>query len=151
MSRTLIPWESRLGRTFDRLENEMSGLMRRFFGDEPANWQNSGAFSPLMNVAETEQAYEITAELPGVKSDDLSVEFREGTLVISGRKGEEKEEKGKTFHRVERFAGEFQRVIPLPQTVDQEHVEAQYKDGVLRVTVPKAEAAKPRQINIKTS
>jgi HSP20 family protein len=151
MSRTLIPWENRLGRTFDRLENEMSGIMRRFFGEEPANWQNGGAFSPLTNVAETESAYEITAELPGVKPEDLSVEYREGTLVISGRKAEEKEDKGKTFHRVERYSGEVRRVIALPQTVDQEHVEANYTDGVLRVTIPKAEAAKPRQITIKTS
>jgi HSP20 family protein len=151
MSRSLIPWENRLGRTFDRLENEMSGLMRRFFGEEPAGWQNTGAFSPLTNIAETEQAYEITAELPGVKPEDLNVEYREGTLVISGRKAEEKEEKGKTFHRVERYSGEFRRVIALPQTVDQEHVEAKYTDGVLRVTVPKAEAVKPRQISIKTA
>jgi HSP20 family protein len=148
----LAPWENRLGRTFDRLENEMSGLVRRFFGEEPSAWQNGGTlFTPLVNVAETESAYEITAELPGVKPEDLSVEYREGALVISGRKAEESEEKGKTFHRVERYAGEFRRVIALPQTVDQDHVEAAYTNGVLRVSVPKAEAAKPKQINIKTS
>jgi HSP20 family protein len=148
----LAPWENRLGRTFDRLENEMSGLMRRFFGEEPTAWQNGGALlTPLINVAETESGYEITAELPGVKPENLNVEYREGALVISGRKAEEAEEKGKTFHRVERYAGEFRRVIALPQTVDQEHVEANYHHGVLRVTVPKAEAAKPRQISIKTA
>lgn len=86
-----------------------------------------------------------------MKPEDLNVEYRDGTLVIAGRKAEEKEEKGKTFHRVERCAGEFRRAIALPQAVDQEHVEAHYADGVLRVTVPKAEAAKPRQIAIKTS
>ncbi len=86
-----------------------------------------------------------------MKPEDLNVEYRDGTLVIAGRKAEEKEEKGKTFHRVERYAGEFRRAIALPQAVDQEHVEAHYADGVLRVTVPKAEAAKPRQIAIKTS
>jgi HSP20 family protein len=154
MSRSLAPWDNRLGRTFDRLESEMSGLMRRFFGEEPglSTLSNAGSLlTPLINVAETEAGYEITAELPGVKPEDLNVEYREGALVISGHKAEENEEKGKTFHRVERYAGEFRRVIALPQTVDQEHVEANYTNGVLRVSVPKAEAAKPRQINIKTS
>jgi HSP20 family protein len=146
----MVPWESRLTRHFDRLQDEMSGLFHRVFGDESRSVANGG-FAPLTDVAETESAYEITAELPGVKAEDLNVEVQEGTLLISGKKTEEKEEKGKTFHRVERYSGEFRRAVALPTAVDTDRVDASFKDGVLKVTVPKAEAAKPKQINIKTS
>jgi HSP20 family protein len=149
MTRGLVPWESRLTRHFDRLQDEMSTLFHRFFGEEPKAWSNGG-YTPLTNVAETETAFEVTAELPGVKAEDLHVELRDGSLVISGKKSEEKEEQDKTYHRVERYSGEFCRMIALPPTVDEERIEASFKDGVLKLTVPKTEAAKPKAISIKT-
>jgi HSP20 family protein len=150
MTRSMVPWEGRVLRHFDRLQDEMTNLYRRFFGEDERGWGNGG-FMPLTNLAETENAFEVTAELPGVKPEELSVELQDGSLVISGKKAEEKEEQGKTFHRVERFTGEFRRVIPLPTSVDPDRIDANYKDGVLKVMVPKAEAAKPKQINIKTT
>jgi len=149
MARHLVPWEARFTRPLDRLQDEMSGLFRRFFGDEDDGWSTQG-FAPPTNVVETETSYEVTAELPGVRRDEVNVELHDGALIISGKKEHEAEEKGKTFHRVERFAGEFRRVITLPPAVDEERIDASFKDGVLTVTVPKAEAAKPKPISIRS-
>jgi HSP20 family protein len=102
-----------------------------------------------MNVAETEERYEVTVELPGMKPEEFQVELKNGQLWISGEKKEEREEKGKTFHRVERRYGEFRRVIPLPTPVEEGRIEAQYKDGVLHVILPKAAEARPKHIEVK--
>jgi HSP20 family protein len=122
--------------------------MEKFFGEE--GW-NGGIekFIPRSNLAETEKGFEITVELPGMKPEEFNIEFRNGELWITGEKKEEKEEKGKTFHRVERHFGEFRRVFTLPAAVNEEMVEANYKEGVLHVTVPKAEEAKPKRIAVK--
>jgi HSP20 family protein len=139
----------------ERLENEMNELMGRFFGREEGWGWGDGlekleAFTPRMNLVETENAYEVTVELPGIKPEEFNVEFKEGALWITGHRKEEKEEKGKTFHRVERHFGEFRRMIPLPGAVNEEKVEAAFKEGLLTVTVPKAEIVKPRHIAVKT-
>ena len=106
--------------------------------------------SPRVNVAETESEYEVTVDLPGVNPADVAVEHKAGELWISGERKEEKEEKGKFFHHIERSMGKFHRVIPLVADVDADKIEAVYKDGVLRITVPKAEAARPRRIEVTT-
>ena len=93
---------------------------------------------------------EITVELPGMKPEDVKVEVLEGRLMIHGEKKEEKEVTDKTFHRVERRYGEFRRTLPLPTTIDAEKVVAEFKDGVLKVTVPKVPAAQPKNIEVKT-
>ena len=148
MVRTLVP---RLSRSWPlaRFETEMGSLMDRFLGDRE-DWFTSGVFTPNVNLVETDTHFEATVELPGMKADDFHVEMEGGELRISGEKKEEQEEKGKTFHRVERHFGEFRRIIPLPVAVDAEHITAEYKDGVLEVKVPKSEAAKPRKIKIKS-
>jgi HSP20 family protein len=147
----MIPWTPRLPRPFGRLENEMNELMERFFGTEEG-WnglEKVEGFAPRVNLAETEKEYEVTVELPGMKPEEFNVEFKEGALWVSGHRKEEKEEKGKTFHRIERHYGEFRRVIPLPAEVMEEKVEAAFKEGVLTVTIPKAEHVKPRRIEVK--
>jgi len=147
MVSALRRWMPPLPRTLARLENEMEGLMERFFG--PEEWKGWEVFAPDMNVAETEERYEVTVELPGMKPEDFTVELKNGQLWISGEKKEEREEKGKTFHRVERRYGEFRRVIPLPTPVEEGQIEAQYKDGVLHVILPKAAEARPKHIQVK--
>jgi HSP20 family protein len=132
-----------------RFESEMGNLMNRFFGSRD-EWLDQDVFNPRVNLTETDTDFEATVELPGMKAEDFHVEMEGGELRILGEKKEEKEEKGKTFHRVERHYGEFRRTIPLPAAVDPGKVTAEYKDGVLTVKVPKTEAAKPKKIEIKS-
>jgi HSP20 family protein len=148
MARSMIPWTSRLPAGFESLRREMNDLMTQFFGAEDGGtltW-----FSPRTNVAETDNAYEVSVDLPGMKPEDFAVELKEGQLWITGHRKEEKEETGKAYHLVERQYGEFRRVIPLDTSVDPDKVQAEYKDGVLHLTVPKSEAQKPKRIEIKT-
>lgn len=142
MLRELVPSLERSPlRPLVRFEREMENLMERLGG-----WEG---FEPKINIAETEKAFEVTAELPGMKAEEVAVEMRNGGLSISGERKEEKEEKGKTWHRVERRYGEFRRMIPLPEVVEKEKIEATFSDGVLKVIVPKTEEAKPRHIEVK--
>src|SRR5262245_4872236 len=108
-------------------------------------------FAPHVNVAETEKAYEVTMELPGIEPKEVKVEVHEGLLSVSGEKKEEKEEKGKTFHRVERHYGAFRRVIPLELPVNREKVEAKYHEGVLTITVPKMPQAETKRIEVNAT
>jgi HSP20 family protein len=105
---------------------------------------------PEVNVTETEKAVEVTAEIPGMKPEEVKLEMHEGALWIMGEKIEEKEEKGKTFHRVERRTGAFRRILPLPAEVEEGKIEAKVTNGILMITLPKAEKAAPRKIEIKT-
>jgi HSP20 family protein len=126
----------------------METLMERFFG-EGDGW-GLKEFTPEINLAETDNGYEMTVDLPGMKPEEVTVELKNGGLWISGERKEEKEEKGMTWHRVERRSGEFRRWIQLPGVVDEKKIEASFHDGVLKVTVPKTEEVKPKRIPIKT-
>jgi HSP20 family protein len=108
-------------------------------------------FVPEANVLETEKAVEVTLDLPGMKPEDVKLEVREGRLFVSGEKREEKEEKGKTFHRIERRSGAFLRAIPLPALVDDAKAEAKFAEGVLKVTLPKTAEAMPKMIPVKAA
>ncbi len=129
-----------------RFEREMENLMGGMVG-RSGDWEG---LEPRMNLAETEKEFEVTAELPGLKPEEVKVEVKNRELWISGERKEEKEEKGKTWHRMERRYGEFRRVMPLPAAVDEAKVEAKVENGVLKVVLPKTEAAKPRHIEVKT-
>ncbi len=150
MTRLLIPrtrhWPQPLG-SFSR---EMESLMEQFFGVRNGGLAETDEFLPSTNLAETESDIEVTVDIPGVKPDDIQIELREGNLLISGQRKEEKEEKGKQFHRIERSYGEFRRMISLPCAVDEEKIDAKYTDGVLRITLPKSEKVKPKKIQVKT-
>ena len=110
MFRSMIPWRERLPATFPRFENEMEDLMERFFGNG-GEWGLT-RFTPSINVSETDNSFEVSAELPGLEPEEVNVEMKEGSLWISGEKKEEHEETGKSFHRIERRHGEFRRVCP---------------------------------------
>ncbi len=147
MLRSLIPWRERFPATFSRFENEMEDLMERYFGNGE-EWGMS-RFTPSLNVTESDQGYEVTVEVPGLKPEEVNVEVVEGNLQISGEKKEEQEEKGKTFHRIERRHGEFRRVVQLPGTVEQDKVEAKYENGILKITIPKRADVTPKRIPVK--
>ena len=150
LTRSLIPFGgTRLARPFATLlDREMEGLIDQFFRPEDG-WGLRSKFTPLVNIAETEDDVEVTLELPGMKAEDFHIDMKEGELWISGEKSEEKEEQGKTYHWTERHYGEFRRVISLPTSVNVNKVEAEYKDGVLRIVAPKAEAVKTKHIQVK--
>jgi HSP20 family protein len=103
---------------------------------------------PAVDVLEGKDAYLIRAELPGMKREDIKVEVKDGALVLSGERKSEKPAEGVEYRHVERVAAKFWRSFSLPETAKQDGIEATYKEGILEIRVPKAEEAKPRQIEI---
>ncbi len=148
MARSLAHWGTDFPRTLLSLRGDVDNLFDHFFNND--NWENGTQFTPHTNVAETENEFEVTVELPGMNSEDFSVEFHNSQLIIRGEKKQETKQEGKRFHRVERVSGQFQRVIPFSASVDEGKVSADYHDGILRIQIPKAEEAKPRRISINS-
>lgn len=148
MSRTLRPWRGTALRPLEDLYRDMDSLVQHLFGDENRAAAREN-FAPSMNVSETELQYEVSADLPGIKPEEVSVELHDGQVTISGKRESEKEETGKTFHRIERQYGEFRRTIALPLPVDEQKITAAYKDGVLTVVLPKSEKVKPTRIPVQ--
>ncbi len=109
------------------------------------------SWSPATDIEETPEAYQVTAELPGVAKEDVQVTLNENRLTIRGEKKQETTQEKQTTHRAERVHGPFSRSFDLPSSVQADKISASYKDGVLRVAVPKAEAAKPKQIEINVN
>ena len=107
----------------------------------------SGTWVPPVDVAETQDRIVVRAEVPGMKQEDIAIEFENGLLTIRGDRKLEKHE-GVTWHRVERIYGNFSRSFTLPRSVDPEKITASYRDGILEVEVPKREEAKPKHIKI---
>lgn len=105
-------------------------------------------WAPALDVQEDKNNFRVRLELPGLKREDIEVSLQDGALVISGERREEKVEEGTTVHRQERYYGKFSRVLTLPTAVAGDQVKAQYKDGILSVTLPKAEEAKPKTISV---
>lgn len=106
---------------------------------------------PTVDISENEQEYLIKAELPEVKKEDVKVTVEDSVLTIQGERRQEKEEKGKKYHRVERSYGSFVRSFTLPESVDEGAVKAEYKDGVLNLHLPKSEKVKPKAIDVKVA
>jgi HSP20 family protein len=130
--------------TFGRLASLQDEIDRLF--ESPLR-----AWAPAIDVREDADNFVIRAELPGLKRDDINVSLQDGALVISGERTVEKVEDGVEIHRQERYYGKFQRALSLPAPVAANQIKAQYKDGVLIVTLPKAEEAKPKQIDISVN
>jgi HSP20 family protein len=135
------------------LRHEMNSLFDNFFSGydiEPFAGR-FGTFSPSIDVKESDRELRVSAELPGMDEKDIEVSLSKDTLTIKGEKREEKEDKGKDFYRMERSYGSFSRTIPLPTEVDQDKVKAEFKKGVLTVTIPKTAKAmkEKRKISIK--
>jgi HSP20 family protein len=133
------------------MERDMEELMNRFFPEVEFWGMPERVFAPHVDVAETEKGYEVAMDLPGIDPKQLSVEIREGALWVSGERKEEKEEKGKTFHRVERHYGAFRRLIPFELPVNREKVEAKYHEGVLKISVAKMPEAETKRIEVKAN
>ena len=134
---------------------DMQSRLNRLFSDAPFPRTGEGmtlaGWSPAVDVQENENEYLVKADLPDVKKEDVKVELLDGTLTIEGERHQEKEEKGKKFHKTERSYGKFVRQFALPKEVDAVQVQAEYKDGVLNVHLPKTAAAKPKAIEVKVA
>ncbi len=124
-----------------------SSLFDDFFGSSPMGSEN-GTAVPALDVTEDENAVTVTAELPGMDRKDVDLSVEDGVLTLRGEKKLAKEAKGRNYHHVERQYGSFRRSVMLPDTVDAAQSKADYKDGVLTVTISKSEDAKPRRIQI---
>jgi HSP20 family protein len=118
------------------------------FGDRQAGPAGAGVY-PAINVSENADAYTVCAELPGVKSRDLDLNVTANQLTLAGERRIAEEAADARYHRREREAGRFSRAVALPDDIDMENVKARMADGVLTVTIPKAEKARPRQISIQ--
>lgn len=145
----LVRWDP-----FRELE-DMSERLNRVFARPAARVSNGkealtvADWMPTVDISETDGEYLIKAELPEVKKEDVKVTVEDGVLTLQGERRQEKEEKGKKFHRVERSYGSFVRSFTLPESVDDGGVKAEYKDGVLALHLPKTERVKPKAIDVK--
>lgn len=146
-----------INRAFDGFWNDpFSSMMRRPFSmrDRMDDWFGDfspSSFSPSIDIADEGKQLKITAELPGMSAEDIELHLKDNMLTLKGEKKieESKEEEG--FYRTERSYGYFQRSIPLPVEVDDEHAEAMFKKGVLTVRIPKTETEKGKQIEVKSA
>jgi HSP20 family protein len=128
--------------------HRMRRQLERVF-DESSYQQSAAGVFPLINLTEDKDSYYVRAELPGVKGDELNIQVTGNNLAISGERKIDTEEEGAKYHRREREAGTFSRMIGLPGEVNTEKVEANLDNGVLSISIPKAEVAKPKQITVK--
>jgi HSP20 family protein len=145
--RTQTPAKTR--NPFTMLRREMDDLVSRFWDGEPEAWF-TGTFAPSLDLTESNDAFEIRMDVPGLEAKEIDVKVQGNTVTISGQRKEEKEEKGKTYHRVERRTGSFSRTMTLPCDVTENTVAADYKQGVLTVKLPKCAEAKATKIDVKS-
>jgi HSP20 family protein len=134
---------------FEQLRREMLRVFAAVAGNEAYGDTPAGVFPPL-NVTQDNDNFYVRAEVPGLKPADLSVSALHNRVAITGKRAIPKESDKVSYHRQERAEGEFSRTVSLPGEVADDKVEARYADGVLTLTLPKAEAARPRQIAVKS-
>jgi len=141
---------------FRELE-EVSDKLNRLFS-RPAARRDNGQESmtvadwiPMVDISETDAEFQIKAELPEIRKEDVKITLQQGVLTIQGQRAQEREERGRRYHRIERAYGTFARTFTLPDYVDDTNVKAEFKEGVLILHVPKSEKAKPKAIEVKVS
>ncbi|MCM8779931.1 MAG: Hsp20/alpha crystallin family protein [Candidatus Omnitrophica bacterium] len=131
------------------LQRDMDSLLDASWENLPARLSQEATWIPSLDVAEDKDNITIKADLPGVKQADIDVSVSGDILTIRGERKQEQAVKEKKIHRIERFYGVFTRSLTLPDSVDSSKISAVYKDGVLEITLPKTEKAKPKQIKVE--
>ncbi len=151
----LIRYEPTMFPAFREME-EFSDRLNRFFsprlrpnGDKQPLIESE--WMPAVDIQETDIEYLIKAELPEVRKEDVKVTLDNGVLTIQGERKQEKEEKGKKFHRIERSYGTFLRTFTVPMDAEENKVAADFKDGILRVHLPKTEKSRPKAVEVKVA
>ena len=142
-SRELVPFKQ-----FERMRRNLDQLWDSFFGGELER-RVGGEWFRSLDLAETDNELVVKAELPGMDPKDIEISLSDGMLTIKGVKKQEKEEKKSDYHFIERSYGAFTRSIQLPRQVEREKISASYKNGLLRITLPKSEEAKKKEVKIK--
>jgi HSP20 family protein len=139
-------------RELEDMQHRLSGVLSR----QPQHRQDGdkesitvAEWAPFVDITEDEKEYLIKADLPEIKKEEIKVTVENGVLVLSGQRKFEKEEKGRRYHRIERAYGSFARSFSLPDNADPDQVNAEFNEGVLKLHVPKSEAARPKQIEVK--
>jgi HSP20 family protein len=146
-ARELATWPSELW----NMQREINRLFDNFFR---GGMQDDGSFglsswTPAVDIAEHDNEFVVKVELPGVSKDDVKITLESNILTIRGEKKQDRETKEENYHRLERMYGSFQRSFTLPSTVRSDKIDATFKDGILTITLPKAEEARPKQIEVK--
>lgn len=141
--------------SFDDMRREMDRVLESFLpratSDAAASTDEEArqaVWSPRVDVAETEDAYQVHMDLPGLSSDDLDINYHDGTLSVSGERQMEHAEDGTNFSRIERMHGRFYRSFSLPQAANAEGIEATFDNGVLSISIPKTPESQPRRIEV---
>ena len=153
--RALLP-AFRANRLFDLPELNMFDSVLDEFGVPraykavPRAYKKDAQWLPKIDISENETAFEVRAEVPGIDKKDIDITLSEGLLTIKGEKKVENEEKNEKYHMRESGYGSFSRSFQLSSDVENERIEASYKDGVLKISLPKAEAAAPKRIEVKS-
>lgn len=149
---TLVRWDPFWRRSplamLETMQRQMNRWMEEFFREEGESLSN---WVPRVDLVEHDDHLELKAELPGLSRDDVKVELNNGVLTISGEKKEEYEKKDRNIYICERSFGSFHRSFQLPVQVDASKIDAQFKNGLLTIRLPKVEEAKPKKIEIKVS
>jgi HSP20 family protein len=148
--KSLTPWLRKNGGPFDTFRQDMDDWTRRFFGGPLFEATIPEAFTPAVDVEETDRELVVKADLPGVEPKDLDISVSGNSLFLRGKKNSEHEDKGRNFRRVERFEGEFYRELPMPTGVDPDKISATCAKGVVTITVPKKPIAMTKRIAVKT-
>jgi len=153
MAWELTPWrplrELTPFRDFERMRREMDHLWDSFFERRPRRGEEEMEWLPALDLAETNNEIVVKAEVPGMDPKDIDISLSDGILTIKGEKKQEKEEKEEGYHLVERSYGYFSRTIELPREVQSDKINASYKNGVLKIVLPKSEKAKKKEVKIK--
>ncbi len=145
--RDLLNVEREFNRMFNSLGSRF-GITHKGDIDEK---HDNAVWMPLTDISEDNDNFYLKADLPGIKKEDVNISYTDGTICISGERSQEKETKEKKFHRIERSYGKYYRSFTIPTEIKDDKIKAEFKDGQLTITIPKADEVKPKEIDIKIS
>ncbi len=148
---TLTRWNP--VRDLIRVQNEMDRLVDRFFTPDlfEETFTEFGGWLPNTDIAEDKDKFTVQMELPGLTKEDVHITFQNGTLRVEGERKQEEEKEGVNYHRTERRYGKFVRTFNLGSGIQQDKIDATFKDGILTIHLPKVEEVKPKEIPVKVS
>ena len=147
--RVLDPWKD-FGSLQERINRMFDDTIRTLYPTDGEELEK-GTWAPAVDIYETNDSFVVSADLPGLNKDEIQIDLKDNTLTLKGEKKFEEKVSKDNYIRVERAYGSFVRSFTLPQNVDPEKIKAKYKEGVLEVTIPKKEEAKPKQIKVELS
>ncbi len=138
-------------REFNRIFNSLGSGFGIAHKDDIDKKYDNAVWMPLTDISEDNENFYLKADLPGIKKEDVKISYTDGTICISGERSQEKETKEKKFHRIERLYGKYYRSFNVPTEIKKDKIKAEFKDGQLTITIPKADEIKPKEIDSKVS